>query len=247
MIFALLVSLATSAVAAAPSGLMSEQQRIVYEFSHPRVPEVPKDRAVLGPRTAPILIVAYSDFQCPYCRDGFRTVREVRKKYGDKVAFLFKHFPLAGHPLALPAAKRFEAIAMQSGEMAYRYHDAIFEGQKRLATEGVRFLDAAAKKLGVDLARMKKDMESKAVTERLAADETEARAMGFQGTPGFNVAGVTLRGAMPASLFETIIDYRLAPKASAGAGGGSAAAAEKADAEEAGAVTSDRKPSSPEK
>ena len=83
------------------------------EFKTPLTPEVEAGRVIFGKADAPITIVEYSDFQCPYCSRGYQTVQEVRKEYGDKVRVVFKHLPLDFHPLAMPAAKYFEAIAKQ--------------------------------------------------------------------------------------------------------------------------------------
>jgi len=153
--------------------------------------------------------VEYSDFQCPYCQRGFGTVEEVRRKYGNKIRFVLKHLPLDFHGMAMPAAKRFEAIARQSDEKAYAFHDEVFANQERLVAEGEKFLDATAEKVGANVAKMKKDMESQDVRKTIQADMDEARKFGFSGTPGFIVGGVSLRGAYPAVRFEEIIDRRL--------------------------------------
>jgi protein-disulfide isomerase len=182
------------------------------QFKTPLKPEVAKDRAVSGNRSAPILLVTYSDFQCPFCRQGFTSVQEVLKKYGKKVAFMFKNFPLTNmHPYAMPAAIRFEAIALQSAKKAYQFHDEVFSHQERIS-EGEPFLDEVAKKLSVNMTKMKKDMDSDKVKERIAADTAEAQSYGMRGTPGFVVAGVALKGAYPTTAFEEIIDRRLAER-----------------------------------
>ena len=187
----------------------AEADRREEELKKPKVPQIAKDRAVLGNRKAPVMIVAYSDFQCPYCRQGADSVEAVRKKYGSKVAFIFKHFPLPDHPMALPAALRFEAIALQSSKKAYQFHDAIFKEQQKLSVEGEAFLDGIATTLKVDVAKMKKDMGTDQVKKRLMEDTAEAQKFGFQGTPGFLVGGVSVMGAVPPSEFEPIIEARL--------------------------------------
>lgn len=186
-----------------------QKKAMEEEFKNPKTPEVGADRVVRGNAKAPIMIVEYSDFQCPYCKRGFTTVEEVRKKYGDKVAFVFKNLPLDFHPLAMPAAKRFEAIALQSGEKAYKFHDYVFTNQDKLGSGGEKFLDDAAKAVGADIAKMKKEMDSDKVKARLDADKKEAEKFGISGTPGFIVAGVALRGAYPIQNFEQIIERKL--------------------------------------
>ena len=146
----------------------AEQNGQEQDFSNPKRPNIEKDRAVLGSRNASIPIVVYSDFQCPYCQKGAQTVEEVRKKYGKKVLYVFKHFPLPMHPLAMPAAKRFEAIAMQDAKKAYKFHDELFQHQDEMA-KGEVFLDETAKKVGANVKKMLKDMESEKVANRIKA------------------------------------------------------------------------------
>jgi protein-disulfide isomerase len=179
------------------------------ELKNPKNPEIGSDRAILGNRNAPIKIFVYSDFQCPYCKKGFETVEELKKKYGSKLMVMFKHLPLPFHPMAMPAAKRFEAIALQSSKKAYAFHDEVFKNQSGLSG-GEAFLDEMVKKSGADVARVKKDLESPKVQQHIQADQEEARKYNIQGTPGFVVAGVTVKGAYPLQTFVEIIDKHLA-------------------------------------
>lgn len=174
------------------------------DIKNPRKPSITDATPLIGDPKAPVLIVAYSDFQCPYCKMAFQTMEELRKQYGDKLAYVHKNLPLPFHPMALPAAKRFAAIALQDVKKAYKFHDYVFEHQDKLSG-GEKFLDQAAKDAGADVAKMKKDMDSPAVKDRLAADEKEAKEFGVEGTPGFNVNGVMVRGALPKDYFEQII------------------------------------------
>ena len=110
-----------------------EKKQRDEEFKNPLKPEIDETRVIFGPKTAPITIVEFSDFQCPYCSRGFQTVKEVQKMYGDKVRVLFKHLPLDFHPLAMPAAKYYEALSLQDHSKAEKFHDGITErGQKHL-------------------------------------------------------------------------------------------------------------------
>jgi protein-disulfide isomerase len=189
--------------------MQAEQERMEKEFAQPKEPVIEKDRAVIGTKSAPITIVAYSDFQCPYCKNGFNTIETVRKKYGSKIRFMFKHFPLSMHPMAMPAAKRFEAIALQSSQKAYRFHDAVFKNQDGLTTGGEKFLDGLAKKIGANVEKMKKDLDSDTVKKHIDSDMAEAQKFGISGTPGFIVAGIGLYGAYPPEAFYAVIDRRL--------------------------------------
>ncbi len=197
----------------------AEQSRMEEEMKNPKIAVIEDGRVIFGNKNAPITIVEYSDFQCPYCSRGFQTVKEVEKMYGDKVRIVFKHLPLDFHPFAMPAAKYFEAIAKQDPKKAEKFHDAVFTNQKDLNQDGEKFLKKMAKQVGADMAKVEKDLNSEGVQKRIATDMEEAKKFDFSGTPGFLINGVSLRGAYPAPEFKKIIDKQLA---SAGAPSGEA-------------------------
>lgn len=192
--------------------VMAEEKKRDEEFKNPKKPDLNDKVAVLGDRNAPIVIVEYSDFECPFCAKGYRTVMKVKEAYGDKVAFVYKHLPLDFHPKARPAAEYYEAIALQDTIKAYKFHDVVFENQDKLRSDGNKYLDKVAKSLGVNLGKLKKDLKSDAVKSRIDADIAEARKFGFSGTPGFLINGVSLKGAYPFEDFKKIIDKHLKPK-----------------------------------
>lgn len=187
-------------------------QAMEQDFSNRKEPSVSEERAIFGPKDAPITIVEYSDFQCPFCTRGYQTIKQVKEKYGDKVRVLYKHLPLDIHPQALPAAQYYEAIALQDTAKAEKFHDIIFEKQEQLNEKKEKFLDQATKDVGADLAKVKKDIKSEEVNKRINADMEEAQKFGFSGTPGFLVNGVAIRGAYPAEHFSSIIDKLMAEK-----------------------------------
>lgn len=187
-----------------------EQARMEEEMKNPKVAVIEEGRVIFGNKGAPITIVEYSDFQCPYCSRGFQTVKQLEKDYGDKIRIVFKHLPLEFHPMAMPAAKYFEAIAIQDHKKAEKFHDEIFSNQKELSADGEKFLKATAKKVGANMAKLEKDLNSEAVQKRIAADMEEAKKFEFSGTPGFLINGVSLRGAYPPPEFKKIIDKQLA-------------------------------------
>lgn len=185
------------------------------EFKNPKTVEVQAWRAILGNKNAPITIVEYSDFQCPFCKRGHATVQQIMEVYKEKVRLVFKHLPLDFHPSAMPASQIFEAINIQSGaEKAYQWHDLVFNGQDNLKgpDKGVKWMLDQAKKVGADPAKVKKDMESEDVKKRIEADMAEANKYGFRGTPGYLINGVSLKGAYPAPEFKKVIDRILTGK-----------------------------------
>lgn len=190
-----------------------EQKKRDEEFANPLKPVVEDGRATEGPKDAPITIVEYSDFQCPYCARGYQNLREVLKEYNGKVRFVFKHLPLTDiHPRAMPAAKYFEAIARQSSEKAYQWHNMVFENQSQLTAKGEDYMKEAAKKVGADMKKVEKDLKDESLMKRIQDDSAEAQKFGFTGTPGFVINGVSLRGAYPPAEFKKIIDRHLGGK-----------------------------------
>jgi protein-disulfide isomerase len=185
----------------------AEQARIDAEFKNPKVPSL-AGHVALGEPNAPITIVEYADFQCPYCRAERATVEEVLKEYAGKVRLVIKQTPLDIHPQAMGAALMFEAVALQGSMPALRFYDELYANQERLK-EGDRFLQAAARKAGADVARAMRDAKSDSARALIRADLDEAQRFGFNGTPGFLINGVSLEGAYPRSAFEEIINRHL--------------------------------------
>lgn len=189
--------------------IAEETKKRDEEFSNPLKPEIQEDRVIFGKKDAKVTIVEYSDFECPYCSKGFQTIKQVMNEYPNDVRIIFKHLPLDFHPQAMPSAKYFEAIARQGADKAEKFHDSIFENQGELRTKGEEFLKNAAKKLGVDMKKLDKDLKDPSLMTRITADMEEAKKFNFSGTPGFLINGVSLRGAYPFPEFKTIIDRHL--------------------------------------
>ena len=179
------------------------------EFANPLKPVVEDGRVIFGPKDAKVTIIEYSDFECPYCSKGHATVEEVMKAYPKDVRVVYKHLPLDFHPMAMPAARYFEAIAMQDHAKAEKFYNLVFENQGDLRSKKEAFLKETAKKVGADFKKVEKDLAAESVTKRIEADMEEARKFNFSGTPGFLINGVSLRGAYPFPEFKTIIDRQL--------------------------------------
>jgi protein-disulfide isomerase len=193
--------------ALAAQSLENERARIDAEFRSPKVPAL-AGHVVLGAADAPITIVEYADFQCPYCRAERATVEEVLKEYAGKVKLVIKQTPLDIHPQAMGAALMFEAVALQGSMPALRFYDELYAHQERLK-EGDSFLRAAARKAGADVTRAARDAKGDSARALIDMDLAEAQKFGFEGTPGFLINGVSLEGAYPLSAFEQIINRHL--------------------------------------
>lgn len=167
---------------------------------------------VLGPASARVTVVEFSDFQCPFCSRGKATMEELRKLYPNDVKVVFKHLPLEFHPQAMPAAKAANAAGKQG--KFWEMHDLLFQNQKDLTPE---LYTKLATQLGLNIDKFNKDMEDPENEKSIKADMEIARANGISGTPGFFVNGVAVRGAYPIDHFKRIVDRWLGNSASASA------------------------------
>ena len=181
-------------------------------FAEPLQPKLTSAQVYKGSDKANIVIVEYTDFECPYCSRGSDSLKEVLKQYDGKVKVTVKHLPLPFHPNAMPAARYFEAVRLQNPKAAAQFHDAVFAKQGELRQGGEKFLEAEAAKLGINKAKLKTDLKSDVITKKIEADMEEARTFGFRGTPSFLVGGVPVRGALPPEEFAKVIDRILTKK-----------------------------------
>ena len=181
-----------------------EKKALEESFNTPLQAEIRSDESWRGKADAPITLIEYSDFECPFCSRGYATVMELMKKYEGKIRFAYKHLPLSFHPQAMPAAQYYEAIRLQSPEKAWAFHDAVYKNQRALQN-GEKFLKEEAKKAGADMAKLAKDVKSEAVQKRIDGDMAEAAKFGFQGTPGFLLNGIPVKGAYPTQHFDDLI------------------------------------------
>ncbi|MEP6689910.1 MAG: thioredoxin domain-containing protein [Gemmatimonadaceae bacterium] len=189
--------------------VQAESIRIEQELRSPRHAVI-DHRAVLGNPAAPVTIIEYTDFECPYCRQERDVLVELFKLYGDKLRLVVKQMPVTElHPRAMAAALMFEAVARQDPNKAYRFYDDIYEHQEQLQRNGQQFLEDAAKRAGADVERARRDQASDAIKAIVAADMSEGKSFGFTGTPGFLVNGVSLQGAYPLAAFQSLIDRQL--------------------------------------
>jgi protein-disulfide isomerase len=145
-----------------------------------------------GHKNAPIVIVEYSDFQCPDCARGEKVIDQLMKKYPSKIKLIYKHFILGIFPYSSLAAQYFEAISLQDPKKAWAFCRKVFENQRKLRN-GVKILDKIAHDLKVDKDRLKKDLGLPFILEKIKRHTGEARSMGMRGTPSFILNGVPIR------------------------------------------------------
>ncbi len=178
----------------------AEEERLEDQFKNPVKIEVGKS-PVKGPADAKVTVIEFSDFQCPFCSRGMKTMYDVAKEYPKDVKIVFKHLPLPFHPQAKPAARA--SIAANNQGKFWEYHDKLFENQSSLNDETYM---AIAKELGLDMEKFKKDYEDPATAAQVEEDAALATKLGVRGTPGFFVNGVQVRGAQPLPKFKQLID-----------------------------------------
>lgn len=168
-----------------------------------------KNRITRGGADAPVTIVAYSDFTCPYCEQAAFTVNSMLKHYGSTLRFVFKNYPLASHEHARTASEYFVAASMQNADKAWQFYDAVFAGRAALTAQGEEFLRFTAEAVGLDVARLTADAKGSAVKAIIDEDIREAQELGFSGTPYFLVNNIVVRGALPFDLFSEAVEMAL--------------------------------------
>lgn len=163
----------------------------------------------LGPPDAPVTLVEFSDFQCPFCARALPTIKALRERYPTQLRVVYKHLPLESiHPRARAAAEA-SVCAEEQGQF-WPFHDRLFENPNALGDAELR---AHAEAVGMDLAAYDSCRSGPQLAERVAADIAEAGAAGVTGTPAFVLNGVLLRGLQPPDALAALIDRELAAAA----------------------------------
>ncbi|MCC7535316.1 MAG: thioredoxin domain-containing protein [Deltaproteobacteria bacterium] len=158
----------------------------------------------LGPSTALVTVVTFSEFQCPFCARVQETLRQLRERYGQELRIVFRNNPLPFHQNAMPAAElAMEAYAQQGSQGFWRAHDLLFANQRALERAD---LERYAAELRLDLGRVRTALEQHTHRPRIDADVALAQRIGARGTPAFFINGRQLMGAQPIDQFVTIID-----------------------------------------
>ncbi len=148
-------------------------QPAVSEFDH-----------IQGENHAPITLVEYGDFECPDCGTAYPIVKEVQKRLGERLRFVYRNYPLPQHPHAEHAAEAAEAASAQG--KFWQMHDYLFEHQRALSD---RHLMEAAQELALDTSRFEHEMEQGIYTGQVAEDVESGDLSGVEGTPTFFING----------------------------------------------------------
>jgi protein-disulfide isomerase len=171
----------------------------------PRVEVAEETVRVRGPENAPVSIIEFSDFQCPFCRQVQPALAELQTRYGDKIRWSFKDLPLSSiHPQAQGAAEAARCAADQGKFWEFR---AAMFASTNITPE---FFQSTADGLGVNSEEFKACVASGRHREAVLADSQEAEGLGISGTPAFVINGILLSGAQPLENFVSVIDRELA-------------------------------------
>lgn len=186
-------------------GGLEEEHGVAYEIGPYRLDVNVASEPADGPEDAPVTIVEFSDFECPYCSRLVPTLERVKEEYGDRVRLVFKQFPLRNiHPNAQKAAEA-SLCAHDQGEF-WAMHDAMFDDQQDL---GVDALKAKAEEIGLDTATFAECLDSDRYADAVEEDLQEGQRVGVSGTPAMFVNGRMVSGAVPYEQVARVIDEEL--------------------------------------
>jgi len=175
-------------------------------FDAPRQPiEVNADDPSIGSASAPVTLIEFSDFQCPFCQRVAPTLKQVKEKYGDKLRVVWKDFPLTQiHPQAFKAGEAGHCAADQG--KFWEYHDRLFANQQALQPTDLK---KYATDLGLDANAFNTCLDSSKYGERVRDGVAEGSRLGVNSTPTIYINGRVLSGAQPFETFVTMIDEEL--------------------------------------
>ncbi len=162
------------------------------------------DAASFGPDDAKVTIVEFSDFECPFCSRAADVASKVKEKYGDKVRFVFRHFPLPFHPNAHAAAQA--SLEAESQGKFWAFHDKLFANQKALDRSS---LEGYAKEVGMDLGKLKKALDDQTHKEQVDADMKLGEEVAVDGTPTMFLNGARVANPTDFDAISKQIDAAL--------------------------------------
>ncbi|GEJ55782.1 thioredoxin domain-containing protein [Anaeromyxobacter diazotrophicus] len=185
---------------------LKKELKVEVNLKPPRV-EVAAEGPSKGPASAPVTIVEFSDFECPYCSKAEDTVKQVMKAYDGKIRLVYRDFPLPFHPHAEKAAEAAQCAADQG--KYWEMHEKLFANQQKLEAPALK---GYAKDLGLDQAKFDKCLDGGDKAKVVEANKAAGSKVGVTGTPAFFINGYQLTGAQPFEEFKNLIDQELAKR-----------------------------------
>lgn len=186
----------------------SKDHQIEYYFARPTIPiDIPTIGSPnWGEATAPVTIVEFADFECPFCAKAASTVMQLKQKYGKKINLVFKNLPFPQHPHARGAALIGLCIYNQAPDKFWDYYKKVYAQSAKLTDNKLREIAQDTK---VDMNQLSDCATSTAAGAQVEQDLNLADRLGLESTPMFFINGELINGAAPLEAFSEIIDYYL--------------------------------------
>ncbi|RIL04627.1 MAG: hypothetical protein DCC71_13355, partial [Proteobacteria bacterium] len=182
---------------------LREQVGFENELEPPRF-DIPASGPTQGPADAPVTLVEFSDYECPFCKAADPIVKQVLARYPTQVKLVYKHYPLEMHPKARPAAEA--AVCAEEQGKFWEFHAKLFEKAPQIAAEQ---LPAIATEAGLDAAKLQECIAAKTAAARIEADLDAGKQAAVAGTPAFFVNGVPVSGGRSVEDFAKAINAEL--------------------------------------
>ena len=185
---------------------LTAEQRVTVNLQPFRLTFDNEGAPAMGPADAPVTLVEFSDFQCPYCQAAVPTLKQVEQKFGDSVRIVYRQFPITSiHPFAFKAAEA--SLCAHAQGKFWELHDLMFQDQKKLA---VSDLKEKARQVGLDSKKFDGCLDSGRFVEQVQKDQSEAQRSGVTGTPAMFINGSYVEGgSVPFSKLESLISKEL--------------------------------------
>ncbi|MBI5077649.1 thioredoxin domain-containing protein [Candidatus Falkowbacteria bacterium] len=167
------------------------------------VPAVAANDYFLGAKDAKVVLIEYTDFECPFCLNHSKTSKKINETYGDKIKFVVRHFPLSFHENAQKAAEAAECAGEQG--KFWQMYDVLF-ATNEAKTMGIEKWKAEAKKMGLNVTKFSECLDSGKYADKINQEIADGAAAGVDGTPATFINGQLVSGALPFEQFKSIID-----------------------------------------
>ncbi len=183
-----------------------KKYNVAIQLARPKADISVDDDPGQGDPKAPIVLIEFSDFQCPYCKKTRPTLERLMKEYKGKIYYVFRDFPLSFHKQAPDAS---HAANCAGDQKKYWEYNSELWNKQAIIKDGMSTLNAAAETVGLDKAKFDACMTSKKYVAEIDKDQADGSAAGVSGTPAYFINGIFLNGAQPYEAFKEIIDEEL--------------------------------------